>query len=135
MAERASHPDRDRPPPPPRRPDPGISEEEDRFLEALDRVTWRVGRTLMVGVPTLVALLILVPTAIPGIAPMPALAIAVLVTGVVCVLLERRRARRRPKAAGGSWLTRPSGPTIAVLAASGAVILLYTLLIVAVGGR
>lgn len=133
MAEHST--DQGRPTPPPRRPAPRISDEEDRFLDALDRLTWRVGRTLMVGVPTLVALLILVPTAIPGIAPMPALAIAVLLTGTVCVVLERRRARRRPDSAGGSWLSRPSGPTIAVLAMSGTVILLYVLLIVAVGGR
>lgn len=134
MAERTTDPPPAAPAPPPRRPPPVLNDDEDRFLEALDRVTWRVGRALMVGLPTLVALLILVPLAIPSIGPMPALTIAVLSTGVVCVLLERRRGRRHPEEAGGSWLGRPSGPHLAVLAVSVAIILGYVLLISTLSG-
>lgn len=120
-------------------------EEEERFHARLDRVTRGVGRVLAVGIPTLLALLFVVPFAVPGIGPMPALALAVVGTTAIVVAAERRAERRhhhRDKQDGardaygagvGPRPRRPSKATLVVIALWIAVVLGYVLLIGSLG--
>jgi len=119
---------------------PGWTQEEDRFLDRLDRVTWRVARCLMLGVPVWFLLLLAVPTALP-IGPMPSLIIATLGAAGACWALERhvRRNRRPPSAEGPLGAAEPEarrrpGATRLLIAGAIALFVAYGLIVILAGG-
>lgn len=109
--------------------------DDDRFIDGLDRVTRRVGRALMVGVPVLVGLLLAIPSALP-IGPMASLALAVLGTVGAVVAVERcigRGDRAASREERGREGRRPGYGLIFVLGAV-IVFIFYAILISALGG-
>lgn len=115
---------------------PDTRSDDERFIDGLDRVTWRVGRTLMVGVPVLVLLLLLVPAALP-VGPMPSLLVAVLGAAAAVWGVERWVGRHRPPPSRepeeGAAARRPGYGRIVVLAGV-LIFIVYALLITALGG-
>ncbi len=119
---------------------PGWTEEEDRFLDRLDRVTWRVARGFMLGVPVWFLLLLLVPTILP-LGPMPSLILATLGAAGACWALERhvRRNRRPPSAEPPLGPVEPEArrrPGAGRLLIAGAITLfvIYGLVVILAGG-
>ena len=120
---------------------PGWTQDEDRFLDRLDRVTWRVARCLMVGVPVWFALLLAVPTAFRFLGPMPSLVLATLGAAGACWLLERwvGRNRRPPSAEPALGAAEPEarrrpGATRLLIAGAIALFVVYGLLVILAGG-
>jgi hypothetical protein len=119
---------------------PGWTHEDDRFLDRLDRVTWRVARCFMLGVPVWFLLLLAVPSFIP-VGPMPSLILATLGAAGACWLLERwvRRNRRPPSADEPLGAVEPEarrrpGATRLLIAGAIALFLVYGLLVILAGG-
>ena len=119
---------------------PGWTEDEDRFLDRLDRVTWRVARGFMLGVPVWFLLLLLVPTVLP-LGPMPSLILATVGAAGACWALERhvRRNRRPPSAEPALGPVEPEarrrpGANRLLIAGAIALFVVYGLVVILAGG-
>jgi hypothetical protein len=112
-----------------------LRSEDDRFIDALDRVTWRVARTLMVGIPALVLLMLLIPSALP-IGPMPSFVLALVGAAAATWAVEHRvgRHRRPPPGARGGWRLRRPGYGTLLVVGGVLVFVFYAIVISALGG-
>jgi hypothetical protein len=95
--------------PPHAREDP----EEERFRENLDRITWIVGRSLMIGIPTFFLILALLLPAWAYVRGPGGVTIAVLGAAAAAWALERWRGRHRPRPSRVAAPARSPGPVAA----------------------
>jgi hypothetical protein len=119
---------------------PGWTEEEDRFLDRLDRVSWRVARCFALGIPVWLLLLLFLPALIPFLTPLSGLMLGTLGAGLACWVMERRITRRRRAALeatgeeGGPEGGRRSGPARVVIAGAIALFVIYGVVVIFAGG-
>ncbi|MDX6556033.1 MAG: hypothetical protein QOD86_2228 [Miltoncostaeaceae bacterium] len=119
---------------------PGWTEEEDRFLDKLDRVSWRVARCFALGLPVWLLLLLFLPLLIPFLTPLSGLMLATLGAGLACWAMERGVSRRRRRAAGAGpdedepETRRRSGSARLVIAGAIALFVIYGVVVIFAGG-
>ena len=116
---------------------PGWTDEEDRFLDKLDRVSWRVARCFALGLPVWLLLLLFLPALIPFLNPLSALLLATLGAGLACWAMERRVTRRRraaDAAPDAPDAPRRSGSARLVIAGAIAVFVIYGVVVIFAGG-
>ncbi len=116
---------------------PGWTEEEDRFLDRLDRVSWRVARCFALGLPVWLLLLLLLPAFIPFLNPLSGLLLATAGTALACWAMERRVSRRRRAADAGPdapGAPRRSGSARLVIAGAIALFVIYGVVVIFAGG-
>jgi hypothetical protein len=115
----------------------GWTEEEDRFLDKLDRVSWRVARCFALGIPVWLLLLLFLPALIPFLTPLSGLMLATLGTALACWAMERRVTRRR-RAAGavtdGPRARHNPGSARLVIAGLIALFVIYGVVVIFAGG-
>ena len=116
---------------------PGWTEEEDRFLDKLDRVSWRVARCFALGLPVWLLLLLVLPAFIPFLNPLSGLLLATFGAGLALWAMERRVSRRRraaDAAPDAPDAPRRSGSARLVIAGAIAVFVIYGVVVIFAGG-
>ena len=117
---------------------PGWTEEEDRFLDKLDRVSWRVARCFALGLPVWLLLLLVLPAFIPFLNPLSGLLLATFGAGLALWAMERRVSRRRRAAEAGpeapDAAARRSGSARLVIAGAIALFVIYGVVVIFAGG-
>lgn len=109
--------------------------DQEQFLERLDAIKRTLGRCMLVGFPTWIAVLAIYPLVLPSGPLMLGLGLATLIATGACVWFEWWWRGRRPSpSAGGASRRRGIDPRTAALIAIGvfAVIAVYVIFVLAV---